>query len=161
MTVMKKKFLTLFLALLLLTSCASGEGGAAETGDGVSESVENTVKTVTGTANLTWHVDTTFVAAVDVTVEDGVITDLVLRDASVVTTDAFTGWIKGRESYLEQYIGKTVEQIKALVAEQPVDVYNHYDGGSMSGDIDAIAGATASSTVVAMAVKNAIEKLEG
>ncbi len=158
---MKKKFLTILLACLLLASCSSGEGGAADTANTSPEAVETAAKTATGTATLTWHVNTTFVAAVDVTVEDGVITDLVLRDGSVVTTDAFTGWIKGRESYLEQYIGKTVEQIKALVAEQPEDVYDHHDGGSMSGDVDAIAGATASSAVVAMAVKNAIEKLEG
>ena len=50
-------------------------------------------------------------------------------------------------------LGKTLEELKAM---DPLDPTDHYDGGSIEGCIDAISGATASSTVVAKAIKNAV-----
>ena len=143
------------LAALLLASCAPAQDAQETTAPAPA------VRTVTGTASMTWHGTTKFVAVVEVTVEGNVLQQVSIRDGSTVTTDAFTGWIKGQEEYLGQYTGKTVEQIKALELSGPENPGDHHDGGSMSGDIDAITGATASSVSVAMAVQNAVEKLEG
>ncbi|MCI8388715.1 MAG: FMN-binding protein [Clostridiales bacterium] len=151
----KTKFTAILLSLLLLASC----GQPASDGND-SDSDKTETRTVTGTATMTWHSTTQFVAAIDVTLNGDVIESIEIRDGSVIVTDAFSGWQKGKNDYLAQYTGKTVEQIKALKTEAPKDVNNHYDGGSIEGDIDAIAGATASSTVIAMAVKNAIDKLD-
>ncbi len=150
----------LALTSLLLASCAPAQDASVQDASEQTDAAETT-QTATGTATLTWHGTTQFVAAVEVTVTGDTIDSVTVRDGSMVSTDAFTGWIKGQEEYLAQYTGKTLEQIKALEAKAPENPKDHHDGGSMSGDVDAISGATASSTVVAMAVKNAVEKIEG
>ena len=147
-----KRIISAFLALsaLSLPSCGSGAAGDPET----------TEVTVTGIGTMVWHVDTTFTAVVDVTISGDKIESIALRSSSVVSTDAFTGWRDNRESYLAQYNGISLDSIRNLEVHGSTDVTDHHNVGEINGDIDAIAGATASSVVIAMAVKDAINKYD-
>lgn len=147
---MKKLFLLAFIILTaFLTSCNGSNNNSSETPE---------IRVVSGSATLVWHYDETFMAIVDVTLNGDTITNVTVRDSSYVHTgdSTFRLWTENKDYYLESYIGLTVDEIKALKADDPIDVTNHNDGGSMSGAVDAIAGATASSTVVAKAIKAAI-----
>lgn len=154
---MKKVFLLVFtlLAILVVGCNNKNEEHSNDQADNT-----NTLETrvVSGSATLTWHFNETFMAIVDVTLEGDVIKKVEVRDSSYVHTgeSAFRLWVENKDYYLQSFEGLTIDQIKALEANDPADVSNHNDGGSMSGDVDAIAGATASSTVVAKAVKAAI-----
>lgn len=132
---------------------AAAEQGASE------ESASNQQKVVTGVASMTWHGDTVFTAIVDVTLEDNVLVGIALREGSVTDTDTTTPrpWVEGKDAYFAQYAGKTVEEILALKLT-PSANKDHYDGGKIEGVIDAVTGATASSTTIAMAVQDAIQK---
>lgn len=119
-------------------------------------------KTVTGTASMTWHGDTEFTAIVDVSLQDGVLTGIALREGSVIDTgvSTFRLWAEGKDAYLAQYAGKTVQEILDLKLT-PSANQDHYDGGKIEGAIDAVSGATASSTTIAMAVQDAVKKEAG
>lgn len=151
-----KKILLLVLMLITITLAACDSELTEASADDKTETAET--KVVSGSATLTWHYNETFMAVVDVTLEGDVIKNVSVRDSSYVHTgeEAFRLWVDNKDYYLESYIGLTIDQVKTLEANDPKDVTNHNDGGSMSGDVDAIAGATASSTVVAKAVKAAI-----
>lgn len=160
-----KRIISALLALsaLLLPSCGSGAAGDPETTDAPSTDAETTTAgevTVTGIGTMVWHVDTTFTAVVDVTISDDKIESIALRSSSVVSTDAFTGWRDNRESYLAQYNGISLDSIRNLEVHGSTDVTDHHNVGEINGDIDAIAGATASSVVIAMAVKDAVNKYD-
>ena len=116
-------------------------------------------KIITGTASMTWHGDTVFTAIVDVSMQDNVLTGIALREGSVIDTgvDTFRLWAEGKEAYLAQYAGKTAQEILDLRLT-PSANEDHHDGGKIEGAIDAVSGATASSTTIAMAVQNAVEK---
>ena len=152
-----KKIAALLCALLLaagaisLSACAAGREGGSEP----------QVQTLTGTATLTWHGHLEFLAVVDVVLEGDVIQSVTVRDGSFITTDAFSGWEPNREAYLEQYVGLTGADITEMKALPPDDANDHHDGGSVEGAVSVVTGASASSTVIAMAVKNAIERYEG
>ena len=139
-----KRMISAFLALsaLLLQSCGSA-AGEPETTDAPATDVE-----------------TTFTAVVDVTISGDKIESIALRSSSVVSTDAFTGWRDNRESYLAQYNGISLDSIRNLEVHGSTDVTDHHNVGEINGDIDAIAGATASSVVIAMAVKDAVSKYD-
>lgn len=160
-----KRIISAFLALsaLSLPSCGSGAAGDPETTDAPSTDAETTTAgevTVTGIGTMVWHVDTTFTAVVDVTISGDKIESIALRSSSVVSTDAFTGWRDNRESYLAQYNGISLDSIRNLEVHGSTDVTDHHNVGEINGDIDAIAGATASSVVIAMAVKDAVNKYD-
>lgn len=160
-----KRIISAFLALsaLLLPSCGSGAAGDPETTDAPSTDAETTTAgevTVTGIGTMVWHIDTTFTAVVDVTISGDKIESIALRSSSVVSTDAFTGWRDNRESYLAQYNGISLDSIRNLEVRGSTDVTDHHNVGEINGDIDAIAGATASSVVIAMAVKDAVNKYD-
>ena len=108
---------------------------------------------------MTWHGDTVFTAIVDVSMQDNVLTGIALREGSVIDTgvDTFRLWAEGKEAYLAQYAGKTAQEILDLRLT-PSANEDHHDGGKIEGAIDAVSGATASSTTIAMAVQNAVEK---
>lgn len=156
-------FLALAVSSLLFVSCGNDIITAPEPENEfvISEVTESAERTVTGTGRLKWHGNTEFVAVVDVTAENDIIRKINVRNGSFIETDAFARWDEERENYLSEYEGISFSQIDSLTAEPPADVNNHYDAGRMSGDIDAVSGATASSTVIAMAVKDAVKKLEG
>lgn len=147
---MKKIFIALSL-LILLVSCTNNQ----------SVKDESKIQTLTGLATLTWHGNETFNCVVKVTLTDDVIVKVEVKEGSYINTgiETFRLWEENKDEYLASYVGKTVAEINALEANDPIDVSNHYDGGSMSGCIDAIAGATASSTVVAKAVKDAVKNI--
>ena len=152
---MKKAFLLVLVVLgILLVGCNK------KTDENTTNNDANKVETrvVTGSATLTWHYNETFMAIVDVTLEGNVIKKVEVRDSSYVHTgeSAFRLWAENKDYYLQSYEGLTIEQVQALEANDPLNPSDHNDGGSMSGDVDAIAGATASSTVVAKAIKAAI-----
>ena len=160
-----KRMISAFLALsaLLLPSCGSGAAGDPETTDAPATDSETTTAgemMVTGIGTMVWHVDTTFTAVVDVTISGDKIESIALRSSSVVSTDAFTGWRDNRESYLAQYNGISLDSIRNLEVHGSTDVTDHHNVGEINGDIDAIAGATASSVVIAMAVKDAVSKYD-
>ena len=156
---MKKSAAALLLALCaLLPSCGSGE--TEETQPSVPADTAAAV-TVTGTGKLTWHNgDANFLAVVDVTIENDSVKSIELRKSSVVSTDAFTGWRDNRETYLAQYDGLSLDAVKELKVNYPTDITDHNNVGSLEGEIDAISGATASSVVIAAAVKDAVEKYD-
>ena len=159
-----KRMISAFLALsaLLLPSCGSA-AGEPETTDAPATDAETTTAgevIVTGIGTMVWHVDTTFTAVVDVTISGDKIESIALRSSSVVSTDAFTGWRDNRESYLAQYNGISLDSIRNLEVHGSTDVTDHHNVGEINGDIDAIAGATASSVVIAMAVKDAVSKYD-
>ena len=137
----------LALSVLLLPSCGSA-AGEPETTDAPATDAETTIAgevMVTGIGTMVWHVDTTFTAVVDVTISGDKIESIALRSSSVVSTDAFTGWRDNRESYLAQYNGISLDSIRNL---------------EVHGSTDVTEGATASSVVIAMAVKDAVSKYD-
>ena len=154
---MKKLLVFLCVACLALGTIAFV--GCNETGEPSGDGSEKT-QTLTGSATLTWHGNLEFLALVDVTLQGDVIQSVTVRDGSFITTDAFAGWEPNKAAYLEQYVGLTVADIEELRALPPEDVNNHYDGGSIEGDVSVVTGASASSTVIAMAVKDAISKYQ-
>ena len=151
---MKKLGLIVGLLLVALAGCNNNSNDNEKT----DTNIVLEEKTYRGSSTLTWHTNETFVAMVDVTILGNKITKVEIVDGSYITTgsDAFKLW--DEEEFLSRFIGKTVEEINALEANDPVNPSNHFDGGSLSGSVDAIAGATASSTVVAKAVKQAVLK---
>ena len=160
-----KRMISALLAVssLLLPSCGAAETPSAPETTEAPESSDETTSgevTVTGIGTMVWHVDTTFTAVVDVTISGDKIESIALRSSSVVSTDAFTGWRDNRESYLSQYNGISLDSIRNLEVHGSTDVTDHHNVGEINGDIDAIAGATASSVVIAMAVKDAVSKYD-
>lgn len=164
-----KRIISALLALsaLMLPSCGSAAGepetsDAPSTGAPATDAETTTAGevTVTGIGTMVWHIDTTFTAVVDVTISGDKIESIALRSSSVVSTDAFTGWRDNRESYLAQYNGISLDSIRNLDVHGSTDVTDHHNVGEINGDIDAIAGATASSVVIAMAVKDAVNKYD-
>ncbi len=151
---MKKIGLIIGLLLISLAGCNNNSNDNEKT----DTSIVLEEKTYRGSSTLTWHTNETFVAMVDVTILGNKITKVEIVDGSYITTgsDSFKLW--DEEEFLSRFIGKTVEEINALEANDPVNPSNHFDGGSLSGSVDVIAGATASSTVVAKAVKQAVLK---
>ena len=153
-----------FLALsaLLLPSCGSA-AGEPETTDAPATDAETTTAgevMVTGIGTMVWHVDTTFTAVVDVTISGDKIESIALRSSSVVSTDAFTGWRDNRESYLAQYNGISLDSIRNLEVHGSTDVTDHHNVGEINGDIDALAGETASIVVIEMAVQDSVSKYD-
>lgn len=153
-----KKTAALLCALLLAVGAVSL---AACGGSGAEGNTDAQEQTLTGTATLTWHGNLEFLAVVDVALEGDVIQSVTVREGSFITTDAFSGWEPNREAYLEQYVGLTVADITEMKALPPDDANDHHDGGSIEGAVSVVTGASASSTVIAMAVKNAIEQYQG
>ena len=159
MTVKRLISALLIIPALALPSC----GGAPVTPSDTTAETEDTSAnevTVTGIGTTVWHVNTTFTAVVDVTISGDKIKSVALRSSSVVSTDAFTGWRDNRESYLKQYEGISLDSIRNLEVHGSTDVNDHHNVGGINGDIDAISGATASSVVIAMAVKDAVNKYD-
>lgn len=159
-----KKLSLFLLAFLPLTlgACTPNSDGPTNIEPSINEttsaSSEAEAVVVKGIGELTWHFDVTFLCLANVTIKEDIILKVEISDASEVTTDAFTGYLDGKEAYLNQYVNKTVQQIIDLKISDPKDVTNHYDGGSIDGCIDVITGASASSTVIAKAVKDACLK---
>ena len=145
----------LILSCFLLTACGGRE--APETTAAPTEPVE---QTLTGTGTLTWHGSVKFCVVADVTVKEDIIQSVALRDSSYVTTDAFTGWVDNRDAFLARFEGKSAADILAMEALSPDDTGDHEDGGTVSGAVDGITGATASSNAVVRAVQDALSKLE-
>ena len=145
----------LILSCFLLTACGGQE--APETTAAPTEAVE---QTLTGTGTMTWHGNVKFCVVADVTVKGDVIQNVSLRDSSLVTTDAFTGWVDNRDEFLGRFVGVPADEILAMEALSPDDSNDHEDGGSVSGGVDGITGATASSNVVVRAIQDALSKLE-
>ena len=153
-----KKFITVILAVLAFAGIIAFAGcnkGGEE-------------KTVSGTGTLIWHINEEFTAEAEVTVKDNVITDITVNPESYVTTgmkytmgNKTYEWTEEVQSkYLSQYIGLNVSQILAMDVRQPADPTDHYDGGSLtSDDVTVVTGATASSVVLAMAIRNAVAQI--
>ncbi len=148
-----KKLLILLILVFSLVSCTTSDV------DTDTDNTEDATVVLTGTSTLTWHYNETFNCVVRVTLKGNVIESVEIVEGSYISTgsDTFRLWDENKDEYLASYIGKTVEEINALEANDPTDVTNHYDGGSMSGVVEAISGATASSTVVAKAIKDAVK----
>lgn len=135
-----KKVLVIFILLFTLVGCGTEES-----------------KTEVGRASLSWHGgDANFEAIVEVTVLDKVITDVVLRDSSIVDIQPFDKWEDNYEYFLTTFIGMSLEEISNIsLSEEPTDY--HYTGSTVDG-IDIITGASASSRVVIKAVQDACSK---
>lgn len=159
---MKRTAVALFIASLFIMSGCNNNSNSTSISNTNVESVtitdSNVEKKYRGSSSLTWHTNETFVALVDVTILGDKITKVEIVDGSYITTgkDAFKLW--DEEEFLKRFIGKTIAEINELEANDPKDPTNHFDGGSLNGEVEAIAGATASSTVVAKAVKEAVLK---
>ena len=150
---MKKIILIIFISLLTLVSCSNKQ----EDNDKTNNDVTNNDIYI-GSSTLTWHGNETFNCVVEVTIKNNVIEKVEIREGSYIHTgvETFRIWDENKEKYLSSYVGKTLEEIEELKTMDPLDPTDHYDGGSIEGCIDAISGATASSTVVAKAIKNAV-----
>lgn len=150
------------MAMLLTKEGAEEAADAADdqpAGEEEAKAAEAIGESYTGIASMTWHGDTEFTAIVDVTIDNGVITGVNVREGSVIDTgtESFRLWAEGKDAYFAQYIGKDVQVILDLVLTPSANV-DHFDGGKIEGGIDAVTGATASSTTVAMAVQDAVKK---
>lgn len=145
---MKKLLLIVLLVLTTsLTACNNEE-----------VSTDNQVeRTITGVAAFQWHIPiTTFNVTVHVTFKGDTITEVRINEASFYETGDYDIWVQNQDTYLAQYVGLTVEQVKSfeIIGEATDKIYV----GELIGDVYVVTGASATSLAVAKAVMNAVSK---
>lgn len=121
------------------------------------------VYTATGYGVNLWHYNVYFTAYVTVTVQNDIITAISLEyDRGTWMTDgSYAGFADDiRQDYLDSFVGLSATDVLDCTVLPAQDITDHYDGGVIDGSIVGVSGATASSTVIALAVQNAISKME-
>ncbi len=117
-------------------------------------------QTVTGVCNYeSWG--TVYGAKVDVTVKNGIITEVKLytdvESGFVRTTESWDGFSTTEAAYAnwieDTFVGKTVEEVNAYVATATAE------GQTVGENTPHIQGATVSSARIIVAVQNALSKL--
>lgn len=141
----------LLVAILFVLSAASLTGCAEE-------------RTLTGQDTFSWHIPvTTFDVVVSVSLKGDKITEVTVNPASFADTGDYPSWELFKDDFLAQFVGMTVEEVLAIEIYGPVDtgeldyVFKD-DVGSVSGEIDVVATASASSIAVLKAIQNALSK---
>lgn len=143
----------LIVAVLLVISSFS-LGGCED-----NTELDSYDRVLTGMATFDWHIPVnTFDVIVEVKLSKDVIYSVEINEACYAETGDYGIWTLCVDDFLDQFVGLKVSEVSSFVINAPVDPTNKDDVGSLTGSVDVIATATASSLAVVKAILNAVEK---